>query len=38
MSGVEYQQGELYGYEVREHLLEKFDRTCVYCTKTDVPK
>ncbi len=37
ISGVEYQQGELYGYEVREYLLEKFDRTCVYCSKTDVP-
>ena len=37
ISGVEYQQGELYGYEVREYLLEKFNRTCVYCSKTDVP-
>ncbi len=37
ISGVEYQQGELQGYEVREYLLEKFNRTCVYCGKTDVP-
>ena len=29
LSGVEYQQGELLGYEVREYLLEKFTRTCV---------
>jgi hypothetical protein len=31
ISGVEYQQGELAGYEVREYLLEKWHRTCVYC-------
>lgn len=31
ISGVEYQQGELYGYEVREYLLEKFERKCAYC-------
>lgn len=31
ISGVEYQQGELAGYEIREYLLEKFDRRCVYC-------
>ena len=37
ISGVEYQQGELHGYEVREYLLEKFNRTCAYCNKTDVP-
>jgi 5-methylcytosine-specific restriction endonuclease McrA len=37
ISGVEYQQGELAGYEVREYLLEKFRRTCVYCSATSVP-
>jgi 5-methylcytosine-specific restriction endonuclease McrA len=37
ISGVEYQQGELHGYEVRGYLLEKFNRTCAYCNKTDVP-
>ncbi len=37
VSGVEYQQGELFGYEVREYLLEKFNRKCAYCGKTDVP-
>ena len=26
ISGVEYQQGELQGYEVREYLLEKWGR------------
>lgn len=35
--GAEYQQGELAGYTVREYLLEKFNRTCVYCGKRDVP-
>jgi 5-methylcytosine-specific restriction endonuclease McrA len=37
ISGVEYQQGELTGYEIREYLLEKFNRNCVYCKKTKVP-
>ena len=37
ISGVEYQQGELAGYEVREYLLEKWRRTCAYCGATDVP-
>ncbi|QMV32475.1 HNH endonuclease [Ralstonia phage Claudette] len=37
ISGVEYQQGELAGYEVREYLLEKFGRTCQYCDETGVP-
>jgi 5-methylcytosine-specific restriction endonuclease McrA len=31
VSGVEYQHGELFGYEIREYLLEKFNRTCAYC-------
>jgi 5-methylcytosine-specific restriction endonuclease McrA len=35
ISGVEYQQGELAGYEVREYLLEKFNRQCTYCGATD---
>ncbi len=37
ISGVEYQQGELAGYEVREYLLEKWGRTCVYCGAKDTP-
>ena len=37
VSGVAYQQGTLAGYEVREYLLEKFARACVYCGITDVP-
>ncbi len=34
-SGVEYQQGELAGYEVREYLLEKWSRKCAYCGVTN---
>jgi 5-methylcytosine-specific restriction endonuclease McrA len=37
ISNVEYQQGELHGYEVREYLLEKWGRKCAYCGKKDVP-
>jgi len=37
ISTVEYQQGELCGYEVREYLLEKWHRKCAYCGKTDIP-
>ncbi len=37
ISGVEYQQGTLYGYEVRQYLLEKWGRHCAYCGKTNVP-
>jgi hypothetical protein len=37
ISGVEYQQGTLAGYELREYLLEKWNRTCAYCGKTEVP-
>jgi len=37
ISGVAYQQGELAGYEVREYLLEKFNRRCAYCTIENVP-
>lgn len=37
ISGIEYQQGTLQGYEVREYLLEKWGRKCTYCGKQDVP-
>lgn len=37
ISGKEYQQGTLYQYEVREYLLEKWNRTCAYCGAKDVP-
>ncbi|WP_292484621.1 RNA-guided endonuclease IscB [Methanohalobium sp.] len=35
IKGIEYQQGNLQGYEVREYLLDKFQRTCVYCGRQD---
>lgn len=37
ISGIEYQQGTLQGYEVREYLLQKWNRTCAYCNKQNVP-
>lgn len=37
IEGVEYQQGTLMGYEVREYLLEKWGRACAYCGAKDVP-
>lgn len=37
ISGVEYQQGELAGYEIREYLLEKWGRQCAYCDARDTP-
>jgi 5-methylcytosine-specific restriction endonuclease McrA len=37
ISGIEYQQGELIGYEVREYLLNKWDRKCTYCQVENVP-
>jgi 5-methylcytosine-specific restriction endonuclease McrA len=37
ISGVEYQQGTLLGYEVREYLLEKWGRECAYCGTADTP-
>jgi len=37
IGGVEYQQGTLQGYEVREYLLEKWNRTCAYCGAKGVP-
>lgn len=35
ISGVEYQQGALKGYEVREYLLEKWEHRCAYCVARD---
>jgi 5-methylcytosine-specific restriction endonuclease McrA len=36
ITGVQYQQGTLLGYEVREYLLEKWQRRCAYCSKENV--
>jgi 5-methylcytosine-specific restriction endonuclease McrA len=37
VSGILYQQGELMGWEVREYLLEKWQRRCAYCHAHQVP-
>src|SRR5437660_8935934 len=37
ISDVQYQRGELFGYEVREYALEKWGRTCVCCDAKGVP-
>lgn len=31
IEGVQYQQGELFGYEIKEYLLDKFGHVCQYC-------
>ncbi|BBM84012.1 HNH endonuclease [Candidatus Uabimicrobium amorphum] len=36
ISGVEYQQGTLFGYEIREYLLYKWNHQCVYCDAKNV--
>ncbi|HEY9614964.1 RNA-guided endonuclease IscB, partial [Allocoleopsis sp.] len=36
MSKVEYQQGSLMGYELREYMLEKWQRKCAYCGATEI--
>jgi len=37
ISGIEYQQGTLLGYEVREYLLNAWDRKCAYCGIENIP-
>jgi 5-methylcytosine-specific restriction endonuclease McrA len=37
ISGIEYQQGTLLGYEVREYLLNAWDRKCAYCGIKNIP-
>lgn len=37
ISGVEYQQGELAGFEVREYVLFRDGHACVYCDAIGVP-
>ncbi|MEQ9371803.1 RNA-guided endonuclease IscB [Coleofasciculus sp. F4-SAH-05] len=37
IAGIEYQKGELFGYEVREYLLTKWNRQCAYCGASGVP-
>ena len=37
IAGVEYQQGTLAGYEIKEYLLEKWGRQCAYCQTRNIP-
>jgi len=37
IEGVDYQQGTLKGYEVREYVLVKWNHQCAYCDARDVP-
>lgn len=37
IQGVEYNQGTLMGYEIREYLLEKWGRKCTYCNAKNIP-
>jgi 5-methylcytosine-specific restriction endonuclease McrA len=37
IGGLEYQQGTLCGYEVREYVLLKWNHWCAYCDAHDVP-
>lgn len=37
ISGVEYQHGTLFGLEVKEYLLYKWDHKCVFCKRNDRP-
>src|SRR5437879_10423153 len=37
INAVEYQQGTLAGYELREYMLYKWGRTCAYCGKQNIP-
>ena len=37
IEGCQYQQGTLAGYELREYMLDKWGRTCAYCSKQNIP-
>lgn len=37
IEGIQYQQGTLAGYELREYLLLKWNHRCAYCGKTALP-
>ena len=37
ITGLDYQHGELAGWELRTYLLIKYDYTCAYCGKQGVP-
>jgi hypothetical protein len=35
--GLEYQQGQLEGYQIKEYVLRKWQHQCVYCGAREVP-
>ncbi len=37
IAGIAYQQGTLHGYEIREYLLTRWNRTCAYCGAQNLP-
>ena len=37
IEGAEYQRGTLFGYELREYLVEKWGRQCAYCDAANLP-
>ena len=37
IKGIEYQQGELAGYEIRQYVLSRGNHKCAYCGAKDVP-
>jgi hypothetical protein len=37
VNGVEYHEGEVAGYEVRQYLVEKWGRKCSYCDSEGLP-
>jgi len=37
IAGIAYQQGTLMGFELKEYVLEKFKRQCMYCDVQNVP-
>lgn len=37
IAGMAYQQGDLFGYHLREYLLEKWQRRCAYCQSQGIP-
>ena len=37
IEGVEYQQGELAGYEIRQYVMDRGEHRCAYCGAEGVP-
>lgn len=37
IAGIQYQRGDLFGFELKEYLLFKWGHECAYCGKANVP-